>query len=295
MKIALLDIGGTYIKFAAAQDEKPIEACEEYPTEGKKGGPHVIDRAIGLLEKLAPFDGIGVSTAGLVKDGYILYANENLPNYTGMNIKKILQEKFGVPVAVENDVCAAALGEAAYGRGRENPSFLCMTFGTGIGGALIHEGKLITQGGLPVGSFGHMITHKGGRLCSCGNRGCLEAYASTSALVQAVQETTGRRLNGREIFTAFYQGEQKIQETVREWMEEIVCGLFSIIHILNPPCIVLGGGIMNEDYIIDYLKKELYDRLIPCYQEVQIIPAQLGNRAGLMGARYLTEKLLTEG
>ena len=152
MKILVFDIGGTAIKYGICQDGHLMETSE-CPTEAYKGGPHILETICTLAEQSLPFDAIGISTAGQVnpEEGYIIYANSNIPDYTGTQFQKILQERFHVPVAVENDVNSAALGEAIFGAGKGKDSFLCLTYGTGVGGAII-ENKQVSSI-LPIAWF----------------------------------------------------------------------------------------------------------------------------------------------
>lgn len=137
MKILVFDIGGTAIKYGICRDGH-LEETRECPTEASKGGPHILSTICQLAEQSLPFDAIGISTAGQVnpEDGFIIYANQNIPDYTGTQFQKILQERFHVPVAVENDVNSAALGEAFFGAGKSKKSFLCLTYGTGVAAPL---------------------------------------------------------------------------------------------------------------------------------------------------------------
>ena len=141
-KIVTLDIGGTNIKVGIFEDEVLVQEAE-IPTLAKQGAKDVIDRCIAFVKQYMPCDGIGISTCGQVNndDGSIHYANENMPGYTGMQVKKIFENEFHVKVTVENDVYAAARGENQYGAGKGYKDFICLTYGTGIGGGIYLNGQ----------------------------------------------------------------------------------------------------------------------------------------------------------
>lgn len=186
MKILVFDIGGTAIKYGICQDGHLMETSE-CPTEAYKGGPHILETICTLAEQSLPFDAIGISTAGQVnpEEGYIIYANSNIPDYTGTQFQKILQERFHVPVAVENDVNSAALGEAIFGAGKGKDSFLCLTYGTGVGGAIIENKQVYHGSSFSAGEFGAIITHAEEKLAGTDPfDGCYERYASATALVK---------------------------------------------------------------------------------------------------------------
>ena len=193
-----------------------------------------------------------------------------------------------MPCAVENDVNSAALGEAHFGAAKGESNFICLTYGTGIGGAIFIDGKLFKGCGYSAGEFGHFITHANGKSCTCGGNGCYEAYASSGALVRAVAEKTGRQLNGREIFAEF--DNPTIRDIIDGWIDEIVVGLKSLVYIFNPSLIVAGGGIMNEEYITDEINKRLQTQLMQSFRCVEIKKARMGNDANLLGAAYIASK-----
>jgi len=155
MKILVFDIGGTSIKHGYCVDNTLVEV-HETPTDAKKGGRHVIDTVISLIKEQDGYDAIGISTAGQVnaEKGSIIYANSNIPNYTGMQIREELENLFHVPVAVENDVNSAALGEAIYGAGQAFDNFLCLTYGTGVGGAIIQDKSVYHGSSFSAAEFG---------------------------------------------------------------------------------------------------------------------------------------------
>ena len=294
MKILVFDIGGTAIKYGCCLDGC-LTDIKEIPTEAKKGGRHILDTLIRLIREQSGYDAIGISTAGQVnaREGYIVYANENIPNYTGTRIREELEALFHVPVAVENDVNAAAMGEAVFGAGREFPDFLCLTYGTGVGGAIVRGRQIDHGSSFSAAEFGAIVTHADEKLAGTSFfDGCYERYASTTALVQMAMAYDPELSNGRKIFARL--DEPKVQAILERWVDEILLGLSSLTHIFNPACIVLGGGIMVQPLIMELIRKKMTRFIMPSFAHVQIRPAELGNSAGLLGAFHLAAKLLKE-
>lgn len=286
MKIAAIDIGGTAIKYCLYDDafQFSVDMLKEVSSNAKLGAQKLMETVCGVIRGMGDFDAIAVSTAGQVNpiEGSIIYATQSIPGYTGMPVKKILSDCFNVPVFIENDVNAAALGEAFYGAGKGFKDFICLTYGTGIGGAIIINGNIYYGSAFSAGEFGHIVTHANGLACGCGKKGCYECYASTRALVRMAKEQTGFDMNGREIFE--HIDNPLIKSVVISWLDEIMVGLASLIHIFNPPCIILGGGIMNEEFIINYINEHIKEHIINSYGNVKILKAQNGNAAGILGA-----------
>lgn len=293
-QIAVVDIGGTNLKYGfLLAGSQTLQFTKEAPTNAHLGGAALIETVKTLLHTLPAFDRIGVSTCGQVdrETGGIRYATDNVPGYTGIPVRAILADAFGVPVAVENDVNAAALGEAHFGAGRGCQNFLCLTYGTGIGGAAILNGALYTGRHGAAGEFGHMVTHAGGRGCTCGGEGCYETYASTRALTREAGALLGHPVNGRELFALLNRGNEAVAELIDRWVDEIAIGLAGLVYSFDPERILLGGGIMKEPYLLPRLKQALDARLMPSYRDVILAPAQLGNTAGLMGAYWAAANL----
>lgn len=293
MKILTFDIGGTNIKYALCNEKFELKDKHSIPTEASKGGQHIINKIIKIIESYDEIDRVAISTAGQVdsENGIVVYSTDNIPYYTGMMVKKIIESKTGIKTYVENDVNAAAIGESKFGAAKNCSNFICLTFGTGIGGAIYLNDKLYKGADSSAGEFGHIIVHAGGRSCTCGGEGCYEQYASAKALIQAVEKVTGKRLNGFEIFNKENFNNEEIRHVIDTWIDEIILGLISIIYSFNPKLIVLGGGIMNEEYIIELIDRKIYKQLMNNFRKVNIVNTELGNDAGLLGVAYQASKL----
>lgn len=293
MRIAALDIGGTSIKSGIWTGGLAQEVREQ-DTDAKKGAEKVIEKAKEILHSYGSFDAIGISTAGQVnsKEGFIRYANENIPGYTGMKVREILEREFQVPVAVENDVNAAAIGEGQFGAGKDMEDFLCITYGTGVGGAIVF-GKEVYRGVcFSAGEFGGLLVHPEARTEGDLFSGCYERYASATALVARARLLDENLTDGRKIFSRIHEPEVKL--IVDQWIDEIVWGLISVIHIFNPACVILGGGVMAQPYILAQVQERTQKQIMPSFAQVQLRRAEMGNQAGLLGAAYLASRRLTK-
>ena len=291
MRIAALDIGGTSIKSGIWDGKQTLE-LKEWDTNASRGGACLMARAVAILHTYGDFDAIGISTAGQVdsEQGSIYYANDNIPGYTGTKIRDILEAEFGVPVAVENDVNAAALGELYFGAAKGAENFLCLTYGTGVGGAIVIDGSIYPGSTWSGGSFGGILTHPEAMEAGLEFSGCYEKYASTTGLVREAMKVDASLDNGRKIFEAFDRPE--IRAVIDRWIDEIVYGLISLIHIFNQSDILLGGGILAQDYIIREVRRRVDARISSGFSGVNLLQTGLGNQAGLMGAAYMAYRLI---
>ena len=283
---AVFDIGGTAIKYGVIQPEGDSLRflCQEEIESNAKAlrGFGIEKKVMELTETLAErFDihGIAISTAGMVDagTGVILYANENIPDYTGMTLKKDFEERFHVPCWVENDVNAAALGEFCYGSGRGSDSMLMLTIGTGIGGSIVLQGEVYHGFSGSAGEIGYMWID---------GRSFQEA-ASTSALVRNVENKSKEAgLNGRIIFERAKKGDQICIQEIRSLCEIIIKGISNCVCILNPQKVVLGGGIMAqreylEPWMRQYMAQYMNEEML---RHTELDFASLGNTAGMAGA-----------
>lgn len=293
MRILCFDIGGTFIKYGLCDENFNLLEKDKIPTLAENGGQSIIERVIEIIEQYDSIDRVAVSTAGQVdsENGIVVYSTDNIPYYTGMRVKSLIENKTGIPTFVENDVNSAALGEAHFGAAKGVSDFICLTLGTGIGGAIFLNNKLYKGSASSAGELGHMIIHSGGKQCTCGGEGCFECYASASALIKAVNKVSPVELNAFQIFEKENIEKPEIRSEIDKWIDEIIVGLVNIIYIFNPSMIVLGGGIMNEDYIIELIDRKIYTRLMDNFKNVKIVRPKLGNDAGMIGAAYEASKL----
>lgn len=295
MKTLVLDIGGKLIRSALWEDGS-LQDVREISSDARQGGPAVLKRAKALAascQKRNAFDCIAVSTAGQLdaRSGQILFANENMPRYTGTNLKEFFETAFHCPVKVENNVYAAALGEAALGAGKGESSFVFLNYDVGIGGALFLDGRLY-RGSLLTGTeFGGIITHSDHRNPAADFfSGCYEKYASASALIRRASEIDPDFQTIEDIMLQLE--EPAVHAIVDLWITEVVYGLVTTIHMLNPGCVIMGGRVMEEPYVLDHIRKRLSQRLMPSFRHTVLKSASLGRLAGLYGAALLAEETL---
>ncbi|WP_412177874.1 ROK family protein [Sporosarcina sp. YIM B06819] len=290
LNVLAVDIGGTNIKMSMVDSTGQTSLFKEIESGAKQGGQYLVDHLMeAIAETYTGFEAIGISTAGQVnsEEGSIIYANDNFPGFTGMQVKAIFEERFGVPVKVENDVNSAALGEKYFGAGQAFKDFLCLTYGTGIGGAIVIDSTVYKGMNGCAGEFGHLMLHPGGEKCTCGCVGCYEMYGSTTALVKKAMELDSKYVNGRMIFEGLEQGDQQLEQVLNDWVLEVANGLVSLIHIFNPPAIIIGGGVMEQEQLVTAVSTKVKQLVISSFADVQIISATLGNKAGLLGAASL--------
>ncbi|MGN0528049.1 MAG: ROK family protein [Eubacterium sp.] len=293
MRILTFDIGGTFVKYGIVNEKFEIVEKHKFPTEAKQGGQKLIEKVISIIESYENIDRVAVSTAGQVdsENGIVVYSTGNIPYYTGMMVKKMIENKTGIPTFVENDVNSAALGEAHFGAAKGFSNFICLTYGTGIGGAIYINNELYKGASSSAGELGHIITHAGGKQCTCGGEGCYECYASAKALIEAVNKVSDTPLDAFQIFEKSNFEKPEIRSEIDKWVDEIIIGLMNVIYTFNPPLIVIGGGIMNEDYIIDLIDRKIYNRLMDNFKDVNIVRSKMGNDAALLGAAYAASNL----
>lgn len=281
-----IDLGGTKIAAALATPEGKIITDVNIPTEAQSGQKQVIHNIKKAVNTLIRGQRVKISCIGIGVPGPILYDQgiviepPNLPGWKRVNLKKILEKEFKVPVSLDNDANCAALAEARFGAGTKARHFLYMTISTGIGGGIIIDRKLYRGKTGAAGEFGHMVIDPSGPLCGCGNHGCLEALASGSA----IKKRSG--MDAISVELAARQGDKKAQEVIAVTAHYLAIGIANLVNIFNPEMIILGGGVSKmRELLLDPIRKEFkaYALTLPA-KDVKIVNAKLGSESGVLGA-----------
>ncbi|MBD3949457.1 ROK family protein [Tuanshanicoccus lijuaniae] len=282
-----IDIGGTFIKYALLDEQgEALTKTYRVKTHCTDTTNYILDQVIEICQTMQAkydFDGVAVATAGVVDStsGTITYAGYTIPEYTGTPIKKRVESVTNRCCTVINDVNAACLGE--YWKGfvpdSRPQSMVCLTIGTGVGGAVLIDGHLYEGKTYMAGEVGYLPL-PGGRM--------FQDMASTTALLAHAQEALGYRVSGEQFFALLNDKDEKARFVFDTFIDSLAQGLLTIHYLLNPEYIVLGGGVLAQSAIIlPALKQRLSDIAIDKrFLTAKISAAQLGNNAGMLGALY---------
>lgn len=287
-----IDIGGTSIKYGVLSDKGEIFIDGTVSTKVTEKENFILSDVKKLVRNILDeyrnyeIKGICVSTAGVVnpEKGEIAYAGPTIPKYTGTKIKEELEKEFSISCEVENDVNCAGLGEYWKGAGKGSKSMVCLTIGTGIGGSVILDGKLLNGIGYTAGEIGYMDV----------NGSYIQNIASSRYLVEKVQKEKVEKegitdaITGVDIFELAKKGDEICIAGINEIISNLAVGVRNIIYLLNPEVIVIGGGITaQKEYLEEKIRKEVNDGMISdMFRKTRIELAQQGNQAGLLGALY---------
>ena len=289
MRIAALDIGGTAIKYGIWEAGQ-LTGLSERPSP-TACARDLVNALADIVRGLGPVDAVGISTRGQVNgNGVILYDNGPIADYTGTPLKAILEQELGIPVWVENDVNSAAWCEACLGAGKDSRDFLCLTYGTAIGGAIVLNGQLYRGANWSAGEFGSMQLFSQKPAWQGFGGAYYENYASAAALVDAAKAVDPALSDGRMVCARL--DDPALAPVFDRWITYVSFGLSTLIHIFNPGLIVLGGGILQNAELFRRIEACTRTQLMPGFEVVQLKQAQLGNRAGLIGAALLAEQTL---
>ena len=287
-----IDIGGTSIKYGVLSEKGEIFIDGTVSTKVTEKENFILSDVKKLIRNILDeyrnyeIKGICISTAGVVnpEKGEIAYAGPTIPKYTGTKIKEELEKEFSISCEVENDVNCAGLGEYWRGAGKGSKSMVCLTIGTGIGGSVILDGKLLNGIGYTAGEIGYMDV----------NGSYIQNIASSKYLVEKVQKEKEEKegitdaITGVDIFELAKKGDEICIAGINEIISNLAVGVRNIIYLLNPEVIVIGGGITaQKEYLEEKIRKEVNDGMISdMFRKTRIELAQQGNQAGLLGALY---------
>ena len=309
-----IDVGGTNVKIALVDDKGSILYSNSVPTRAEMGYEYTVNNIKQAIKDLMKetnteakdIQGIGFDFPGQVdcKTGVVKLA-PNIPGWVNVPIAQMIEEEFHIPTRIDNDVRCAALGELKFGAGRGCENFVCITVGTGIGSGLVINGKVVRGAANAAGELGHIkLQMEDGPLCGCGDSGCLEAFASGPSIVAMAQEYLkgGKSAKFRElagdgeitpyiVAKAAEAGDPVAKRIFEKMGYYIGMGLTSVINLLNPEKIIIGGGVAEcGDLLLDPIRRTINDRAMKVQREsVEIVPAELGNSAGVIGASMLVE------
>ena len=306
-----IDVGGTKVLGGVVTGTGEILATarRDTPREGGRALTEAIANVATELIQQYPVDSIGVSAAGFISsDRQTMLATPNISNWNGVNLVTELTEILHKKIVLENDANAAAWGEFKFGAGRGRSDLMMLTLGTGVGGGLI-LGSSVFRGAFGIGAeLGHIRIVPEGQLCGCGIRGCLEQYASGSALMRHAREAidaspllarnlldrgdgTIEGLRGSDITDAARDGDPVAIAAFNTMATYLGAGIASLCAVIDPSCVVLGGGVIDAGELFLGPTRDAALRLIPFsgkHPYPEIVAAVLGNHAGLVGVADLS-------
>lgn len=293
-----IDIGGTNTKIGLVDVHHKLIDTASIPTDAGRAPEEVIrsiaEAAQALLDKngivMDQCVGVGIGMPGTVdrKSGMVRYSN-NI-RWEEVPLAKEIGKYLPVPVAVANDADCAALGEVLAGAGKECSDVIMITLGTGVGGGIILDGEIYAGKGAGGSELGHMVIVENGEPCTCGRRGCLEAYASANALRRDARRASGEELEPEEIFARAKQGDPVMKAVTDTYIRRLGLGVVNIVNIFRPQLVLLGGGICAQgETLLAPLRRIVQDE---CFgggknDVPEIGRAELGNDAGMIGAAGL--------
>ncbi|MEZ5400377.1 MAG: ROK family protein [Bryobacteraceae bacterium] len=292
-----VDLGGTNLRAAAIDPSGKILTKISGTTDLASGRDRVIDDIVRSIVDLRSglgadgLAGVGIGVPGFIrmKEGMIV-GSHNMPGFDGFPVRDEISRRLGAPVILENDANAAALGEVWIGAGREVNDLVLLTLGTGIGGGIIHEGRVLHGHVGMAGELGHITVMPYGNPCGCGNRGCLEKHASATAIESMANLLAlGEHVPAKQVYEMALGGEPRAKRIFESMGRALGIGLATLINIFNFPLYLLSGGVLPAwEFFSPAMFEEIGERSFTFRNaETRVEQAVLGNEAGLFGAAYL--------
>ena len=313
-KLAIgVDVGGTSVRVGLVNDRGQLLSKCSFLTKGASSRDAMLGKISETVKELlveakrsrrGTVQGVGFGVPGPVdvERGFV-YFFPNIPGWKNTPLRKLLEKKLRVPVFVDNDASAMAVGEFLFGAGRGSRNMIALTLGTGVGGGVVLGGKLFHGHAFSATEVGHITINENGPLCGCGNRGCLEVYVGNGYLVKEVKKrldrgeksvlkqwiSQGQTLTPELVARAAQQKDAFSKKIWCETGEHLASGLAGLLNVLNPERVVIGGGVAGAgELLFKPLRDALGRKAFPiAAQSVKISPAKLGTDAGLIGAAAL--------
>ncbi len=309
-----VDLGGTNIKVGVVNRENEIVAMHSMPTLAQRTWKliakdivktiHIAAKSAGV--ELSECEGVGMGTPGTVNvdEGVIVYSG-NFLDFEDIPMQKELEDMLNMPVRISNDANCAAMGEFVAGAAKDHDSVVLITLGTGVGTGFVLDNKIFEGGGPGGAEGGHMVIVQGGERCTCGRKGCLEMYASATALVRnsikaanenpnsllaKLYKENDNKMNGIIPFKAARANDETGLKIVDDYARFLAVGIVNLVNIIRPQVILISGGISNEkEYLTDKLNYfvNTYSFAGSRIKIPQVSTATLGNKAGIVGAANL--------
>lgn len=297
-----VDLGGTNLRTALLTKDGAVLEKHKESSRASDGHEKVLQRLIENIKRLrdrCARDGFELTAVGVGAPGVIdiergvVVKSPNFPDWNNLPLKSELEGVLQVPVFIENDANAAALGEQWRGAGKGIGSMILITLGTGVGGGIVLEGRIWHGADGMAGEIGHMTVLPEGRTCGCGNAGCLEMYASARGITKNYHEALARQgqrapseVTSRMVFDAAQRGDETALGAMREMGRFLGIGIANLVNIFNPEMVVIGGGVREAwPLFIETTRAEVQKRAfaVPA-RRVKLVPSELGDDAGMVGA-----------
>ncbi len=307
MKKAIgIDLGGTYIKGALIDEQGQILVKEQISTLKELGADDILRRIAELIRQLAQMGevpmsdllGVGIGIPGFIDERQGMAVEVINIGWKNIAVREPLEKMVQLPVFMDNDANAAALGEAWVGAGRGTDSAICVTLGTGVGGGIVLHQKIWSGSNHMGGELGHFVMDPEGAPCNCGRRGCLETFSSATGILRMAKDgiesgvtttLTIEELSTKGVFDAAVAGDELGQMVVAKAAEMLGRGLAMAADLINPEMIIIGGGVAKagDDLFVPVRESFLRYALPRVAEAARIVPALLGNDAGVVGAGKL--------
>lgn len=307
-----IDLGGTTIKAGLVTEDGKILAKKSIPTGAERPSRDIVLDMAYLSKDLIQSQGlaldevasIGIGSPGTIdtQKGEVVFAN-NFADFHHVPVASIMKEVVPVPVYLDNDANVAALGESLFGAGKGSANSVLITLGTGLGGGIIIDGKILTGFYAGGGEVGHQVIVADGEPCTCGRRGCWETYSAATALIRMGKKYANEDpssllnqmeggdlalLNAKDVFDALDQGDQAAVKAFQEYCHYLGIGIANMINLFQPEFFIIGGGPSAQgDKLLKPVEAEVKKQVYGGTLHTKIVTAQLGNDAGIIGAAML--------